>query len=124
MAKGELKLGLLGSESTLSAFGRTFTITDNEYAKIERTANCRLMKDIKENSPKKTFTLDYSMIDGDDLEAYITLYELGEILSLIVYTGVSTYNQYDVVMSPINRERVSLLDDGLWSGVTITLDEI
>lgn len=124
MAKGELKLGILGSETTLSAFGRTFTITDIEFARIENTASCRLVKDIREGSPKKQFTLDYNLIDGSDLEDYLDLYALNQELSLHVYTTDIAFDQYNVVMAPIERERVLLQGDGLWSGVTIVLNEV
>jgi hypothetical protein len=124
MSKGELLLGVAGSESTLSAFGRTFTIKDNEYARIEQTASCRLVKDIKEGSPKKEFQLDYNMIDGPDLEALLDLYLLRVELSLIVYVTDVAFDQYTVVMAPINRERILLLDNGLWSGVSVVLNEV
>lgn len=124
MAKGEIYLGLTGSESLLSPFGRKTTITDVEFARIERTSSSRLIKDFKEGSPKKMFTLAYDMIDGDDLEDLIDLYLLHTELSLIVYTSAVLFDQYDVVMSPLERERILLLENGLWSGVSITLEEI
>lgn len=124
MAKGDLYLGVAGSETLLSGFGRTFTIGDQEFARQERTASCRLVKDIKEGSPKKRFTLDYNMIDGPDLETFIDLYLLAQELSFFYYTDVSTYEAYTVVMAPIDRERILLLDDGIWGNVSIVLDEV
>lgn len=124
MALGELYLGVAGSETVLSAYGRTLTITDLEFAREQRTASCRLVKDIKEGSPKKQFTLSYSMIDGDVLEDFIDLYELGVELSFFIYITETVYEQYTVVMSPIERERILILDDGLWGGVNIVLNEV
>lgn len=117
-------LGVAGSETLLSGFGRTFTISDQELARQERTSSGRLVKDIKEDSPKKQFTLDYNMIDSSDLEDFLDLYLLAQELSFFYYTDVSTYQQYTVVMAPIDRERITLLDDGLWGGVIIVLDEV
>lgn len=124
MALGELYLGIAGSEAVIPAYGRTLTINDQEFSKEQRTASCRLVKDIKEGSPKKQFTLSYSMIDGDVLEDLIDLYELETELSLIVYITDSVYEQYYVIMLPVERERVLILDDGLWGGVNIVLNEI
>lgn len=124
MALGDIKLGLLGSEELMSGFGRSFSISDNEFSRTERTAGCRLIKDIKDGSPKKQFTLSYETIDGDELFKYLNLYDNEEVLSLLYYTDIFTFNQYNVIMEPIDRERIFLLNTGLWGGVSIVLNEV
>lgn len=124
MALGDIKLGVAGSEVLLSPYGRTFSITDIEFSRIERTSSCRLIKDIKEGSPKKQFTLSYDTIDGDALFTFLDLYDLEQVLSLVIFTDISSFEQFDVVIEPINRERVYLLNTGLWGGVSIVLNEV
>ncbi len=121
---GEIKLGPLGEEIVLTPHGRTFTIQNNEYSRQARTANSRLVKDLREGSPKKTFTLSYSLIDGNELDSMIALYELEIELSFLIYTTDFVYDQYDVLMDPIDKERVLFAGDGLWSNVKIVLNEV
>ncbi len=132
-AKGDIYLGALGSEVLITAFGRSFTIKDTEISRQERTASGRLVKDII--AVKKNFTLAYDMIDGADLETLLTIYDLQSELSLLVYnedlpetttTGSpgAYADAYTVLMEPIDRTRMLLLDTGLWGGVSIELSEV
>ena len=84
---------------------------------------------------KRKFSLAYSEIDGNDLtyggrniiglNALIDLYDMQTILVLVIeYGGTRGTEQYDVIMNPINLERVLMRDDGLWTGVTIEFEEI
>jgi len=45
-------------------------------------------------------------------------------LSLIVTDRQSTDHQYDVKLAPLDMERVSILGDWTWEGVTLELEEI
>lgn len=130
--KGDIYLGTEGSESLLTPFGRTFTINDEQILREGRTANGRLVRDVI--TTKKNITLKYELIGGTDLATLLTIYNLNDELSLLVYhtsdeggttaePGVN-YDQYYVLMDSLNRTRELLASDGLWSGVTVTLKEI
>lgn len=117
----------------ITPFGRTFAEGRIELSRKERTANARLVVDII--NTKKKFSLSYSEIDGDDLvygtrniiglNSLIELYDTQSALVLeIEYGGTRGTETYDVIMNPINMERVLLRDDGLWTGVTIEFEEI
>lgn len=124
MPVGQILLGATGEEIVLSSYGRSLTIKSNEYSRQTRTANCRLVKDIKEGSPKKTFTLSYSLIDGDALDHIETIYNLQSELSLIIYTSDFVYDQYTVLMEPLQKGRFLIAGDGLWSNVKVELNEV
>jgi hypothetical protein len=118
---GDILLGPAGQEQLLTRFGRKFSEGEIEFAKSERTASARLVKDII--AIKKKFRIEYSEIDGDDLRAVLILYNLQTELSLIVhYEYVSA--TYVVRMSPFDRSRVISLGQGLWSNVTIEMEEV
>ena len=128
---GDIYLGLADAEALMSPFGRKLQITDEEIGREQRTASGRLVRDI--TAVKKKIVLTYDTIDGDALTAFIDLYFLYSELSILIYhTDVPTttddegnyYDQYTVLMSPIARERLLLLDDGLWTGVQIILSEV
>jgi hypothetical protein len=130
--KGDIYLGTLGAEELLSPFGRKLTITDTELSREERTASGRLVKDVI--ATKKKFTLVYETITGTALEQFLDLYAVGGEMSLLIFTDSNlttttpepeeNYDNYTVLMEPIERERLLLLDDGLWSGVNVVLEEI
>lgn len=122
MALGDIYLGAVGSEVLLTPFGRTLTIKDNELSREARTANGRLVKDII--TVKKQFTLEYSDIDGDKLDDLITISELQDELSLIVYSTETLHDHYTVLMKPLDRKRLLLLSPGIWSNVSVVLDEV
>ena len=131
---GDIYLGLAGSEMLITPIGRTFKVDAIELARKERTASGKLVKDII--ALKRQITLDYSYIDGDNLEIFLDMYDLESELSLIVYdsdydagggtTTVSddTVQSYTVLMQPINYQRVLVTGNGLWSGVSIVLEEV
>jgi hypothetical protein len=81
--QGDIYLGTAGSETLLSPFGRKLKISDVELAREERTASGRLVKDVI--ATKKKFTLSYEMIDGDELETLLGLYDGYSELSLLLY---------------------------------------
>jgi len=119
----DITLGVSGGSATkLTAYGRTFSEGIIEIARQTRTASGRLVKDII--ATKKKFTLEYSLITGTSLQEFIDLYDEDSVLEMIVRDptlGTSTYN---VQMQPIDYTRVLLLDDGLWSGVSVVLEEV
>ena len=121
-SKGDIYLGASGDLKLLSPYGRRLTISDTEISRSERAASGKLRKDII--AVKKRITLDYSFIDGDALETLLDIYDLQSELVLRIYTAESYYDEYTVLMEPIDRTRVLLMADGLWSGVSVVLEEV
>lgn len=124
MANGDIYLGESGSEELLSPFGRKLSIKDT-YPIIRegRTSNGRYVRDIG-GIKKKQFIIEYSEIDGSDLETILDIEDIQDELSLLIYTGVSEYDTYTVLMGPIERQRILLIGEGLWGGVSLTLNEV
>jgi hypothetical protein len=120
MAKGDISLGTLGSEILLSAFGRTLQIRKQESSRMKRTVNGTMKKDIM--YVKHKITLTYKEITGDALDDFDTIYALTQPLSLIIDNG-GTPDTYTVYMKPLNRKRLILQGDGLWTGAKVELDE-
>lgn len=119
--KNDIFLGLSGAETLLTPFGRKFTRTPIEIAREDRTASGRKVKDLV--VCKYGFQLQYELIDDSDLRIFQTLYGYDSELSLKVQTpdGLDTYT---VMLKPFNQERVTCTGDGLWSGVTIELEQV
>jgi hypothetical protein len=126
MAKGDLSIDedSLEKPILLSPFGRKFTESDIESARQERTVDGTLRKDIRWQ--KKNFRLVYDMIAGDALDDYIEIQSLQTELSLIVARSDDSDDDetYTVQMKPFERTRMIMLDDGIWSGVTIEFEEV
>lgn len=121
MSKGDISLGAESSEVLLSPYGRTLTINEEEVSRQMRTVDGTLKKDIL--YVKKSFTLSYNLITGTSLTAIMNIYDnTTQPLNLIIDNG-GTPDEYTVYMKPVNRSRVILQDDGLWSGVSINLVE-
>jgi hypothetical protein len=129
--KGDTYLGPSGSETLLSPFGRKLRISDVILAREERTASGRLVRDII--ATKKKFTLTYEMIDGDELDVLIGLYEANGEMSLLLYNDTfptttpkagDDCDAYTVLMQPIERERILLLENGLWGNITVELNVV
>jgi len=130
--RGDIYLGAEGSEYLLTPFGRSFSIKEEIISREGRTADGTLRRDIV--ATKKTFILDYSMIDETDIDTLLTIYELDSELSLLVYNttdlggttagpGVN-YDQYTVLMQPFDRSRLLLTGDGIWTNLTVELREV
>src|SRR4030042_5246802 len=81
--KGDIYLGPLNSETLLSPFGAKLKISDVLLCREDQTASGRRVRDII--ATKKKFTLTYEMIDGDELETLIDLYEENDEMSLLLY---------------------------------------
>lgn len=123
MALGELYLGLnAGSLELLTPFSREFAIKNIILSRDGRTTSGRLVRDII--AKKKEFTLSYELIDGDELQTIIDQFEQDDELLFRVYTGASTYDDYAVLMEPVNYDRVLMFDNGLWGNVEIELKEV
>lgn len=118
--RGDIYLGVLGSESLLDPFGRTFTKTETEATREERTIDGTLKKDIMYK--KHTFSLNYNVITGTSLDAFHVIYDLDQELNLI-YWETETQYIHSVYMKPFKRKRDLLLSDGLYGGVNIQLIE-
>jgi hypothetical protein len=125
--KGDIYLGGV----LLSAYGRKLTIGENEISKEERTVSGRLVRDII--ATKKRFKLSYELIDGDDLEDLLDLYDLQDECTLLIYhtdDGPTTeegvnYDEYTVLIEPISdRTRLLLRGNQLWENAEIVLNEV
>ena len=117
----------------ITPFGRKFAEGRIELSRKERTANARLVVDII--NTKRRFTLAYSEIDGSDitidaryfigLNSLVELYDTESVLVLnIEHGGTRGTETYNVIMNPIDMERVLLRDNGLWAGVVIEFEEV
>lgn len=129
--KGDILIGLYGSETIVTPFGRTLNIADNEISRSGRAASGMLRKDII--AKKATINLEYSFIGLTDIEQFIDLYDLETTLSLLNYNhsdiggttaGEGTnYDQYYVNMLPFDRTRL-VLTGNIWTGLTVVLEEV
>jgi hypothetical protein len=127
-SKGEIYLGPSGSETLITAFGRRLIIIPEEISRSDRTASGRLVKDIV--AVKYRFEMPYSAIDGDNLQDLLDCYDLKSELSLLIYlTDTTTFLNDEgetpvVLMDPLERERLLLLGEGLWTGANLVLSEV
>jgi len=145
MAVGDIWIyranAIVGTTSTttwepelITPFGRRLEEGRIELSRRERTASARLVVDII--NTKKRFSLAYSEIDGADivtdsgrtvigLNSLIELYDTESVLTIsIEYGGTRGTETTDVIMNPIDMERVLLQNSGLWTGVVIEFEEI
>ena len=123
MGLGEIYLGVdTDNLELLTAFSREFKTSNKQLSRSERTASGRLVRDII--TTKKEFVLSYELIYGDELDVFLDLYDEEDELVLRVYTGAATYDDYTVLIEPVDFTRVLMFDDGLWGGVEIVLVEV
>lgn len=126
--KGDIYLGILGSEVLLSPGGRKHPTGINEISRSDHTADGTYVKDIIKKKMK--IMLNYDVITGTGLLAILDLYDLDSELSYLEYITDTTtmVNRYGdpitVIMSPFGWEEIALRDDGLYEGVSIQLDEV
>ncbi|MBN1604626.1 MAG: hypothetical protein JW915_23660 [Chitinispirillaceae bacterium] len=117
----EIYLGPVGNLYLLTPFGRTLSMGDIEISRTDRTASGRKVSDII--TTKKKFTIQYSLIDGQNLQLLQDIYNLhSELIIEIENLGTST--EYTVLMSPFDQTRVLSVGAGLWQNVTIELEEV
>jgi len=121
-APNEIQLGVTGNMAILSANGRTLTLGwEDGLVREERAASGKLRRDVI--TRKRVFTLAYEVAD----EATVTRLETLDALDLpltLKYTHLTTTTTYEVLMSPISRERLLAVNGGLWAGLTLTLREV
>ena len=130
----DIKLGMAGSEYDLpkNCKLRRGTI---EIVREERAASGKLGQDV--TATKEKFTLDYQLIDDDDLQLLQHIYNMQSELSLIITVfpaiypatttagpGAEETESYTVIMRPIERDRILAFKGGLWGGVTVELEEV
>jgi len=119
--KGDLYLGAAGAEVKLSPFGRQFSISTEEANRQERSANGTLKKDrlyVKHN-----FSISYTVITGNAVSDFESIFALDQPLVFLVYTADGVYDTYSVYMDAFEKTRMVLIADGLWGGVNIRLHE-
>jgi hypothetical protein len=123
---GDVYLGITGLMLKLPAYGRTYSVTQREKSRVEEMASGRLCKEVI--ATKKRFVLSWSMIDGSDLTILNTIYSTfisSGLENLVLWTYETAVQQiYDVHMEPVSYDRIVSLGDGLWGGVSVTLDEV
>lgn len=127
--KGDITLVQSGMPAiTISPFGRKLIIKPNEISRSGRTASGKLRRQIV--AVKYQFELPYSYIDGDNLNTLLSAYDLKCEMSLYIYYSSSSTFLNDngvvptVLLSPIQRERLTLLGVGIWVGASLTMDEV
>jgi hypothetical protein len=126
--KGDIFLGLAGSELYISPYGRKLRINEIEHGREDTTIGGGLQSDVR--AIKYTFEMPYSTITGDALDILVMLRKLHTELTLLVYLSDTDYFLNDlgvapkVKMEPFSRERVLLAADGLWSDLAIMLKEV
>ena len=64
------------------------------------------------------------MIDGDELDVFKDLYDEADELLLRVYTSDIAYDDYTILMEPLDYDRILMFDNGLWGNVEVALLEV
>jgi hypothetical protein len=124
VALSDIYLGPHGSMVLLTPFGRTMKTVD-VYPSIRegRTASGRLVRDFG-GIKKKQFLIEYSEIDAGNLTAILDIEDsMTEIYVQIACTE-ALYNEYLVLMKPIERQLLVWYPSGIWRGVSLTLDQV
>ena len=119
---GDVYLGLKGSEIPLPAAGRKLSENDLEFVRERRTADATLVSDL--TAVKKQVSIRYELLVGADLEAIVSLYSQHADLNLILYDRDGSERNYTVRFKPLRRDRDTVLNDWLWSGVVLELEEV
>lgn len=121
----DIYLGTTSSSGHIPSFGRVTTIKTIETTRDQRAADGTLKQDIL--YVKKEFTLSFShALEStlDTLDYWYDYYQTNkDPLPLYLYTGPSTYDEYDVIPKPVDRTRVIKANDNLFSGVRFTMLE-
>jgi hypothetical protein len=152
-SNGDIFLGPAGFEELISPYGRTLSVSDIELSRQERTINGTLRKEIINTKAKVTLDYSLTTGDELKrfISFYKLHTELSMILVDSIFehdpggtfsydqTGILTFADavteypqlltvgfqiYTVIMQPIDRTRVLLTDDGLWSGVRVELVQV
>ena len=117
-----IKIGPTGDVTTISAFGRKFTISKVDgLTREDRSADGTLRRDII--ARKNVFTLSYDICDEDVVTRLEYLYGLDSELTLEV-THLTTTTSYTVLIGAFSRERLLATWGGMWSGVSVEFYEV
>jgi hypothetical protein len=114
-----------GIRYDLTPYGRSYTENSELITREDRAASGKLRRDII--AEKRTFSLNYEIIDTKGLEEYEKLFDQfkDEVLTIEIVrkdqNGVDKIAQYKVLMRPFSRQRAS---KGLWQGVTVEFVEV
>lgn len=119
--KGRFWLGLTDSETLFETGWQSFNEEDFEITREGRVANGALV--IDEIAIKKRFTIGYEGMTQATLDALLTEYNRGEILSLKIERSDDSIDTYNVKFRPFSRVRMLAMDQWLWQGVTFVLEE-
>lgn len=121
---GDIFIGVTGLMVKVPAYGRTYAVSTEELSRQERMASGKLCREVI--AVKKKFTFSWSLIDSGDLTILRTYYDTAITLpSLILQTYQTAIPEvYNVILLPIDYARVTLAHDGLWTGVTMVLNEV
>jgi len=122
-----IKLGILGSETTLTDVSRMFPTSGNNITSIEgRSADATLHTDFIAN--KRTFTLSYSTISeaNKDIITNIYLLQISTPTFLnFIYTNEASANvSVTVKMSPPVFGSLIPKSEFWYGGTTILLEEV
>jgi len=121
-APNEIQLGVTGNMAILSANGRTLTLGwEDGLVREERAASGKLRRDVI--TRKRWAKIDYSVADQATVDRLEYLDGLNTALTAKI-THLTTTTTYEVLMSPISRERLLAVNGGLWAGLTLTLREV
>jgi hypothetical protein len=118
----EIKIGPAGNVIAISAFGRKFSISQEDgLTREDRAADGTLRRDII--ARKKVFTLAYDICDEEVVTRLETLYNLNSVLTITI-THLTTTTSYTVLMGAFSRERLLAVWGGMWQGVTVEFREV
>lgn len=118
----EIKIGPTGDVAAISAFGRKFSINQEDgLVREDRAADGTLRRDII--ARKFRFTISYEVCDEAVVTRLAYLYSLDSELTLTV-THLTTTTSYTVLMSPFSRERLLATWGGMWAGVTVEFRQV
>lgn len=120
--KGRFWLGLTDSETLFETGWQSFNEEDFEITREGRVANGDLVMDVI--ATKKRFTLGYDGMTQTTLDALLTEYNRGVILSLKIERSDDSIDTYSVKFRPFSRVRMLAMDQWLWQGVTFILEEV
>ena len=106
----------------LTPYGRDYSEDTELITREDRASSGKMRRDII--ASKKTFTLSYEVLDDTDLQTFINLSEINDVLKLEVTKGEGKVEVYDVLMSPFSQNRILAIRGGLWGGVSVSFVEV
>ena len=122
MSEGRIWLGKEGAEFLLSKIGMTHYEDDIEIIREDTTTSGKLVFDVIRR--KKRFVIEYSLIPNNVYETLLSIYELGDILSLKVERYNGRIDTYKVKMRPFSRRRLIRALKWFWGNISIELEEV